>query len=101
MSYTNNYVVSKIFMKEKDIEKNLRAMANGRRLMILKHLRLRKKLSVGEIAEKIHLSFRSTSRHLAILFIAGLVKKEQVNLQVFYMISDDLDFIFKKIIQSL
>ena len=61
----------------KDKEKLLKALANARRLEILQLLKKRAELSVGEIAEKIDLSFRSTSRHLRLLFQAGLLAEER------------------------
>ena len=49
------------------MEKILKAAANRRRLKILSYLKNHRKSSVGELAEEIKLSFKSTSRHLAIL----------------------------------
>ena len=71
----------------KDLERILKALANKRRLAILKFLKRKKEASVGSIAGEIHLSFKSTSRHLSILASAGLVEKEQRSTQVFYRIS--------------
>ncbi|KKT40472.1 MAG: ArsR family transcriptional regulator [Candidatus Giovannonibacteria bacterium GW2011_GWA2_44_13b] len=72
----------------KNLEKLLKALANKRRLEILKSLKKEPgdELSVGEIAEKIKLSFKATSRHLRILFEADILDKEQRNIQVFYHI---------------
>ncbi len=69
-----------------DLEKTLRALANGRRLAIIKYIHENKEASVGEIARAIHLSFRSTSRHLAILTHADILETDKRSSQVFYRI---------------
>ena len=58
----------------KELEKVLKALANERRLKILKILKKNSELSVGEVAEEIGLSFRSTSRHLNLLYRAGILE---------------------------
>ena len=72
----------------KNLERVLKALANKRRLEILKALKggRDKELSVGEISERINLSFKATSRHLSILISADILGKEQRGLQVFYRI---------------
>lgn len=71
----------------KDLEKILKAIANKRRLSILKFLKQHQELSVGEIAEKINLSLKSTSRHLSVLTGADILEKDQRSLQVFYRLA--------------
>lgn len=68
----------------KQIEKQLKALANQKRLMILKFLKKEKKASVWEIADKIDLSIKSTSRHLAILRSVDLVKGSYVGKEKIY-----------------
>jgi len=58
-------------------------------LEILQFIKEREKASVGEIAHKIGLSFKSTSKHLGVLFSADLIEREQVGLQIFYNIPSD------------
>lgn len=65
-------------------------MANRRRLAILKHLKKNREASVGEIAAEIRLSFKSTSRHLAVLASADIVERDQRSLQVFYRLSSSV-----------
>ncbi|MBI5220938.1 MAG: helix-turn-helix transcriptional regulator [Candidatus Liptonbacteria bacterium] len=48
----------------RELEKCLKALANRRRLAILKYLQKKKEASVAAISEEIELSFRSTSKHL-------------------------------------
>lgn len=71
-------------MAEVEMEKTLKSVANRRRLAILNCLRGRKEMSVGGIARQIKLSFRSTSKHLAILYASGLLDREQRNVSMFY-----------------
>jgi ArsR family transcriptional regulator, arsenate/arsenite/antimonite-responsive transcriptional repressor len=73
----------------KNLEKILKAFANRRRLQILRLLKEKNEASVGAIAEKIELSFKATSKHLAVLFSAGIVEREQRGLQMFYSIAKD------------
>ena len=71
----------------KELEKTLKAVANRRRLAILAYLKQKKEASVGEIAGAIHLSFKSTSRHLGILSAANILEKDQRSLHIFYRLS--------------
>ena len=68
----------------KEIEKILKAVANKRRLAILKYIKSKKEASVGDIAGAIKLSFKSTSRHLVLLTSADILEKEQRSLNSFY-----------------
>ena len=74
-------------MDETKIEKILKAVASKRRLSILKQLRSRKETPVNTIARQIKLSFRSTSKHLAILYASDLVEREQKSTLVYYRLS--------------
>lgn len=72
----------------KELEKQLKALANARRLKILKYLEKAGKASVGDIAREIKLSFKSTSRHLAVLRAAEMVCADQQSLVVFYSLAN-------------
>ena len=65
-------------------EKLLKALANRRRLKIIKYLQKNEKASVTELAGHLGLSFKSTSRHLAVLKSADIVESEQVSISCFY-----------------
>ena len=71
----------------KDLERTIKALANRRRLAILRYLKNEGEASVGNIAAEIRLSFRSTSRHLGVLAAADIVEKDQRSLQIFYKIA--------------
>lgn len=74
----------------KELEKPLKALANRRRLAIVKYLKQNREASVGEIAGAIKLSFRATSKHLGILAAADILNKEQRSLTVHYRLASPL-----------
>ena len=88
-------------MDDRIFERSLKALANGRRLSIMRLLKKEKELSVTEIAEEIKLSFRSTSRHLAVLSAAEIVEREQRSLQVFYRVQDPLLKVVRSVLSLL
>ena len=73
----------------KELERCLKALANRRRLAIVKLLRSRKEATVGEIAAAIRLSFKSTSRHLTVLKAADIVENEQRSISYYYRLVAD------------
>lgn len=96
-------------LSEKDFERSVKALANRRRLAILRFLKRgrekekkkRIEASVGDIAEEIRLSFKATSKHLGILSSASIVDREQRSLQMFYRLSSDLPAPARSIISLL
>lgn len=70
-----------------ELEKYLKAVANKRRLAILKYLKRKREASVFEIARMIPLSFRATSKHLRILATLDIIECEQKGLQMFYSLN--------------
>jgi DNA-binding transcriptional ArsR family regulator len=72
---------------KRDLEKQLKALANVRRLAILSHLKRNKEASVGEISSEIGLSFKATSKHLGILAALDVVERDQRSLQMYYRLS--------------
>ena len=85
----------------RDIEKILKALANRRRLAIVKYLKRKKTANVGNIAEHIQLSYKATSKHLAVLYAADIVEKEQRSLKMWYCLSSRPHHISKYISNSL
>jgi len=83
------------------LEKSLKALANKRRLEILRFLNKEKEASVSDIARTINLSFKSTSRHLAVLSSADIVEREQRSLQVFYSLTKTPDSIVRHVLGLL
>ncbi len=88
-----------VSMKEKELEKILKALANKRRISILKYLKSESSASVGDIADEIKLSFRATSKHLMILSRADIVGKEQVSLTMVYGLEKEKHPIVQKLLE--
>ena len=71
----------------KKLERTLKVFANARRLAILKFLKSHREAKVSDIAKEIHLSFKSTSRHMNLLFAASLVDRDQHRLEMHYRLT--------------
>lgn len=84
----------------KELERILKALANRRRLIILKILEKQSNVPVGDIADRISLSFRSTSRHLAVLRSAEIVEFKQVNLAMLYSLKQPASPIVKCVLET-
>ncbi|MEK7128433.1 MAG: metalloregulator ArsR/SmtB family transcription factor [Patescibacteria group bacterium] len=85
----------------KDYERILKALANRRRLQIIKYLKAEKQATVTDIAEHIKLSFKSTSKHLSVLLSAGILDKEQISLSMFYSVVESLPKPAKQVIDLI
>ena len=85
----------------KELERTLKALANKRRLSIVRHLKKRKEATVTELSYVINLSFRSTSRHLGILFAAGILERRQLSTKVRYFLTPKLNESAKHILSLL
>lgn len=85
----------------KQLEKILKALANKRRLAILQYLKNNREESVGEIAKAIKLSFKATSKHLAILSSVDILDHDKRSLQIYYSLSAQCPPTAKQIIDKL
>lgn len=81
----------------KEMEKQMKALANRRRLTIIVYLKKTREASVGNIAREIRLSIWATSKHLGVLYAAGIVEKEQRSAEVFYRLASNLHLAAKAI----
>lgn len=73
----------------RELEKTLKALANRRRLAVLRYLKKNGEASVGEIAGEISLSLKATSKHLGILAACDIVERDQRSLQMFYQLASN------------
>ncbi len=73
-------------VSERELEKLLKALANKKRIAIIRHLKTGT-ATVGEIAKAIRLSIKATSRHLQLLSGAGYLMSEQQALYVHYTLN--------------
>lgn len=90
-----------VSQKDKELERVLKALANRRRLAILRCIVKEKQVNVGRMAEELKLSFKSTSRHLAVLVAAGVLDKEQRSSQMFFSLSPTMHRLAGKTISHL
>ena len=85
----------------KTIEKQLKALANARRLSILKYLKMNREASVGDVAAEIKLSFKATSKHLGILYAADMLEKEQRSLAIYYRLAKSQQPVTKQVLSVI
>lgn len=85
----------------KNLERTLKALANKRRLAIIKFLKSHQSASVGTISERIDLSFKATSRHLGVLHAADIVEKNQQSSQMLYRLAENQQPVTKQVISGL
>ena len=88
-------------MNAPELERQLKALANRRRLTILKFLRSRREANVSDIAENIRLSFTSTSRHLRLLENVGFLEKEQRGLEMYYSVAEAAPILTEQVLKQL
>ncbi|MFN7088588.1 MAG: ArsR/SmtB family transcription factor [Candidatus Paceibacteria bacterium] len=88
-------------MKHKDWVKIFRALGNERRLHILQLLSQEKELPVYEIAERIKLSRKSTSKHLRLLMHLNFLDRGQKKGEVYYAFNTDMPAKIKQILQGV
>jgi DNA-binding transcriptional ArsR family regulator len=85
----------------KDLEKQYKALANRRRLAILKYLKRNPQVAVGDIAREIKLGIKSTSKHLRVLAVVDFADREQRSLNVFYFLPKHQPSLLKQVLNLL
>jgi len=85
----------------RELEKQLKALANRRRLAILKYLKDKGEASVMDIAKEINLSFKATSKHLGVLATRDVIDREQRGPQMFYSLADKQNSLTKHLLSLL
>ncbi len=85
----------------KQLERILKGLANRRRLAIIKLLARSKELPVASIADRIHLSFTSTSKHLSLLHHLDIVERRQESLVVYYRLADVLPSVARLLLPTI
>ncbi len=85
-------------MTSRKLEKLLKTVANRRRLDIVRVLSQQKSSSVIDLANRLRLSFYSTSKHLQILRQEGFITGEQAGKSIEYRLDDDLSVGHKQIL---
>ncbi len=77
-------------METRELEASLKALADRRRLLILRLLAREERLHVGAIEEELRLSYGAASRNLRLLERACLVISEPPGVHAFYRIHPQL-----------
>ena len=85
----------------KELEKTLKALGNVRRLRMLKYLRENHDASVSELSKNTKCPYKTTSKHLSILFHVGLLEREQKKSEMRYSLNAPLDTCAKFVVDSL
>ncbi len=85
----------------KQLERLLKGLANRRRLAIIKLLTRHKELPVASIADRIRLSFTSTSKHLSLLRNLDIVDRRQENLTVYYRLAEPPPLVLKLLLSAI
>jgi len=75
---------------DRGLERVLKALANRRRLAMVRYIGKQKEATVGEVAGHMKLSFKATSKHLALLAAAGILEKDQRSKLMFCRIASDI-----------
>ncbi|MEK7136466.1 MAG: winged helix-turn-helix domain-containing protein [Patescibacteria group bacterium] len=71
----------------KQLERYFKGVANHRRLEIIFLIKKHKDLTVGDIAEKLKVNFKTISQHSQRLVQAGLLNKTYRGLEVIHSLS--------------
>ena len=90
-------IVENLAMKK--LEDIFKGVASHRRIQILKLLFPDKEFNVGEIADQIGLSFRSTSKHLIKLEKSGFLQSQQEGFWKKYWLNPGPPEMVKKVIE--
>lgn len=85
----------------RNLEQKLRAIANARRLVILRELQKNKSMTVGDIAESVRLKIAPTSQHLRILKAAGIIEYKRKGKYVTYCLSLKQEEPIRKVLSML
>lgn len=83
------------------LERLFKALANRRRLAIIALLHKRKEICVTDVAMKLNLSIKSTSKHLNVLQQVDIVERVKMGLVVFYFLKPFPDPIIKDILHYI
>ena len=82
-------------------ERVFKALANRRRLAIVRLLKQRLRVSVGDIASHLKVSMPTASKHLSILAAADIVDYERVSLAIYYSLADKPTAIMRNVLKHI
>lgn len=82
-------------------ERIFKALANRRRLAIVKLLKKQPRVAVGDIASHLKVSMPTTSKHLSILAAADIVDYERVSLVIYYSLVERPSAIMRDVLKNI
>ena len=83
------------------LERIFKALANRRRLVIVRFLKANEEATVSALAYEIRLSLKATSRHLVKLAACDILEREQRNLNAYYRIAQCQSAEIRKIVSVI
>ena len=84
-----------------ELERYFRAIANRRRLEMLQVLDRRGPLPLYQVATAVHLSVKTTNKHLAQLLHTGFVNRTRQGLFVLYQLEDEAKPLVTKLLKLI
>ena len=88
-------------MTLRELEKLHRVLGGRKRLEALKLLADGKERTVGQIAAAIHLSFKSTSKHLVLLRQVGFLERRQWGYVGLYSLDNHLPLVLEQYLRQI
>jgi len=88
-------------MRLRELEKVYRALGARKRLEILRLLSDGKERTVGDVATAIHLSFKSTSKHLVLLRQVGFLERRQFGYVGLYSLDEGLSSLLQQLLKQV
>lgn len=82
-------------------ERIFKALANRRRLAIVKLLKQHPRVAVGDIASHLKVSMPTASKHLSILAAADIVDYERVSLGIYYSLADKPTALMRDVLKHI
>ena len=82
-------------------ERIFKALANRRRLAIVKLLKQRPRVAVGDIASNLKVSMPTTSKHLSILAAADIVDYERMSLSIYYSLVNNPSAMMRDVLKHI
>lgn len=87
-------------VSERELERAYKAVANRKRIAVVRFLKSTGPMTVGDIASAIKLSFKATSRHLQILYSAGFLISEREGINVRYALNPQSEHV-SRVVRTL
>jgi DNA-binding transcriptional ArsR family regulator len=84
-----------------ELEKVLKAVANRRRIAIVRYVRSHPQATLGDVSDSIKLPYKSASKHVSVLLNAEILHREQQNSNASFSIHPHSSEYVRKLISIL